>query len=61
MMAVMALREKERQADQMVKEHHELAKEILECLRGVGKTAKPRISLFIDKAGENGETDTGRV
>lgn len=61
MTVVMTLREKERQADQMVREHHELTQEILECLRGVGKTAKPRISLFIQKAGEDGKGNTGRV
>lgn len=56
-----ALKEKEMQADRMVHEHHELAMEVLRCIQGLGKTAKPRISLFIDKAEEDGQDDPSRV
>lgn len=54
-MMAMTLREKENRADEMVQEHHDLAMEILRCIRGAGNTAKPRISLFIDKAGDDGK------
>lgn len=60
-MMIMTLRERDIKADEMVQEHHELTQEILKCLRGVGKTAKPRISLFIEKAGEDGENNTGSL
>lgn len=57
-MMVLAFREKEIQADIMVREHHDLTQEILRCIRGVGETAKPRISLFVEKAGDDGQMDT---
>lgn len=54
-----ALKEKDMQADRMVREHHELAMEVLRCIQGLGKTVKPRISLFVEKAGEDGKDDSG--
>lgn len=60
-MMTLALREKEIRADIMVQEHHDITQEILRCLRGVGEAAKPRISLFIEKAGEDGQVDTRRL
>lgn len=60
-MNTVALKEKDMQADKIVQEHHALAMEVLRCINGLGKTAKPRISLFIEKAGDDGKDDTGRV
>lgn len=60
MMAV-ALKDRDMEADKMVREHHELAMEILRCLRGVGESGRAKISLFVDKAGEDAKGNTGRI
>lgn len=60
-MMAMALKERDREADQMVLEHHELAMEVLRCIRGVGEHGRAKISLFVEKAGEDGKGNTGRI
>lgn len=61
MMAVMKspeIMEAVRKSDVAVQENSKALCELLECL---GVTAKPRISLFIEKAGEDGQVDTRRL
>lgn len=46
------------ETDMALQENRRALRELLECL---GVTATPRISLFIEKAGDDGQMDTRRV
>lgn len=52
------IQEAVRKTDLAVQENTRALRELLECL---GATAKTRISMFIEKAGDDGKGNTGRV
>lgn len=61
MLNAMALQRKENKLEETLQENCKVTQEIVDILEGIASRGRKRISLFIDKAGEDGETDTGRV
>ncbi len=58
-MMVMALKEKlDAEQARMVEEHHAHAQDVINCIRGIGEIGRKRITLLIQRAGEDGKGNT---
>lgn len=60
-MNAMALKLEDDSLDKKLREADCALNRIMCYIEGVGKEAKPRISLLINKAGEDGQGNTGGV
>lgn len=59
MLNAMTLQYKEHKLDKTLEENCKVTQEIVEILDIIANRGRQRIALFIEKAGEDGKTDTG--
>lgn len=58
-MMAMALKEKlDAEQARLVADHHAQAQDVINCIRGIGEIGRKRITLLIQRAGDDGKDNT---